>query len=138
MKFDFMVDNFNFIVEFCFCFFGNDKEVEVILVVFYSVIVILGIIGNVLVINVVWKNCYMWIIMNIMLVNIVVFDIFLLIWFFLKCYFDIVDVYFLEEMGKWLCKFVMVSNMVVIMLVVFVYMLSLLVIECYYLFVKLF
>lgn len=48
-----MVDNFNFIVEFCFCFFGNDKGVEVVLVVFYSVIVILGIIGNVLVINVV-------------------------------------------------------------------------------------
>ena len=131
-----MADNSNSTAEPRFCFLGNDKEVEVALAVFYSVIAILGITGNALVINVVRKNRHMRTTTNIMLVNIAVSDILSLIWSLPKRYFDIVDAHPSEEMGKWLCKFVTASNMAAITLAVSVYTLSLLAIERYHSLVK--
>ena len=131
-----MADDSNSTTEPRFCVFGKSKQVEITLAVSYSIIAMLGIIGNALVINVVRQNRHMRTITNIMLVNIAVSDILSLIWSLPKRYFDIMDAHPSDKVGKWLCKFVTANNMAAITLAVSVYTLSLLAFERYHSLVK--
>lgn len=118
------------------CCPATRRELEIALAVYYSIIAMTGIAGNLLVINVVRRNPHMKTTTNIMLVNLAAADILSLIGSLPKRYFDVIDLYPTGEQGKWLCKFFAANNMAAITLTVSVYTLILLAVERYHALVK--
>lgn len=91
--------------------------VDIIFLFFYIFIVMVGVLGNVLFIVVVRKYCFMYIIINFLLINIVVFDIIFLVFFVLGmvfCFFE----YLSGNFGSFFCKFVIMYYVVGIFLLV--------------------
>lgn len=99
--------------------------------VVYVVVILIGIFGNLLVFVVVWKIKMMYMMMNYLFVNLVVSDIFVLLWCLSMYNFVVVGFFFEGELGDYLCRFFIGDFMDIFCLGVMIFMFIVLVVECY-------
>lgn len=111
--------------------------VDIVFVVLYVIVVFIGLIGNCLVIIVVYRIRFMYLIINFFFVNLVVSDVIILLWCLRIYSFVFYLNYLIGKFGDYICKIFIGNVIISVVIVSFVLMLMIFVIERYYVFMKL-
>lgn len=111
---------------------------NIVFVVFYLLIVFVGLVGNGLVIIIVYKSRLMFFIINILFVNVVVVDFVLLVWCFIFLVVNLLGKYVFGKVVDFICKFFIGYFVMCVIVGVIYFSFVVLVLEWYYVIVKLF
>lgn len=105
--------------------------IDILYPVIYAIIVIIGFIGNILVISVVWKKPSMRTTTNLLLANLSLADLLTLIW---SIPVEIFERYKHPKggLGSFLCRFLSIGSLVVITLIVSILLMTLIALERYH------